>query len=857
MPGVEEVAVSESVANATLDVRATYDDLLDVATNLRWTWKIDARRLFALLDPTASPGALEWPQQLLLGLGRERVEAKLAEDPEIAALATKVVANFRTYFTQTPQTWYPTTHRAEKDQVVAFFAAEFSLTDSLPIFAGGLGTVAAEQLKAASALGIPLVGVGLLYRGTSHQWLDREGRQHEAWDMMSPEKMPIERARDSQGRLIQVNVSLPGRDIQVAVYRASVGRNQLILLDSAVATNSESDRILTTRLYDSDHEVRFAQELILGVGGVRALAALDIEPAVLHLNEGHSVFAILERMRRIMASEGLSFDEAQVAVRPGLHFTTHTPVAAGHDYFPDALARRFLAPYARLLATSVDRLVALGRVTPEWEGDSFCPTVFAMRLVGSRNGVSRLHGRVTREQWSMLWPRLPVEEVPVGHITNGVHLESWTTGPFSRLLTEAVGAQWQTTPGDPEMWTRLHDAPDEQLWRVKNEARADLVEFARRRARKDLARRHSPSERVASVSVLDPERLTIGFVGRFVAYKRPTLLLRDPERLARILTGPEGGVQIVFAGKAHPNDECGKQLLRDMIEFAARYGVSDRVVFIVDFDTTLDRHLAQGADLWLNTPRRPLEACGVGGMKAGMNGALSFSTIDGWWDEATHDADLDAPPIGFSIGDDADYEDEALQDEIDATSLYDVLEHEIVPRFYDRGPDGVPRRWLASVKQSMSTLAPTWDSLRMTRDYVERYYLPGMAASEKLRAGGARLARDRARDLRRLRAAWPDLRVEVGEVTERKNKKGHRVEIRVDLGDLEPADLLAQLWVDDGTSSRALAATLVDRAGARARYEARVEAGVITADVDLAARVLPAPLHTDGEPLAGLIAWSS
>ena len=839
----------------TAVVIPSYEDLLDVATNLRWTWKIDARRLFALLDPAASPGALEWPQQLLLGLGSTRVDQILATNPDIARLAATVVENFRNYFTQTPSTWFHTQHRGEKDQVVAFFAAEFSLTDSLPIFAGGLGTVAAEQLKASSALGLPLVGVGLLYRGTSHQWLDREGRQHEAWDMMSPEKMPIERVRDAQGRLIQVNVSLPGRDIQVAVYRARVGRNQLILLDSAVASNAEADRVLTTRLYDSDLETRFSQELILGVGGVRALAALDIEPAMLHLNEGHSVFAILERIRRVMAQEGLSFEEARLAVRPGLLFTTHTPVAAGHDYFPDALARRFLAPYARLLATSLDSLVALGRVTPTWDGDTFCPTVFAMRMAGHRNGVSRLHGRVTRQQWSMLWPRVPFEEVPVGHITNGVHLESWTTGPFSQLLTSTVGAQWQTTPGDPIMWSKLIDAPDADLWRVKNEARTQLVEFARRRARKDLARRHSPSERVAAVSVLDPELLTIGFVGRFVAYKRPTLLLRDPERLARILKNPAGGVQIVFAGKAHPNDEGGKQLLQDMIEFAARYGVSDRVVFIVDFDTTLDRHLAQGADLWLNTPRRPLEACGVGGMKAGMNGALSFSTIDGWWDEATHDADPEAAPIGFSIGTDEDFVDEELQDELDARSIYEVLENEIVPRFYDRDESGVPRQWLASVKQSMSTLAPTWDSLRMTRDYTETYYLPGIARSAQLRAGGAKAARDRARDLARLRADWPEVSVTVGSVSAR--KKGHRIFLQVELGLLEPADLTVQLWVDDGVQACAVDATLVDRIGAQARYDARVDLAAFGEDVILAARVVPSILYTDGEVLPGLMTWSS
>jgi starch phosphorylase len=359
---------------------------------------------------------------------------------------------------------------------------------------------------------------------------------------------------------------------------------------------------------------------------------------------------------------------------------------------------------------------------------------------------------------------------------------------------------------------------------------------------------------VAAVSVLDPDRLTIGFIGRFVAYKRPTLLLRDPQRLARILKNPGRSVQIVFAGKAHPNDEGGKQLLQDMIEFAATYDVADRVVFIVDFDTTLDRHLAQGADIWLNTPRRPLEACGVGAMKAGMNGALSFSTIDGWWDEATHDADPAAAPIGFSIGTDADYEDEALQDELDAASIYEVLENQIVPLFYDRDDRGVPTRWLASVKQSMSTLAPTWDSLRMTRDYTESYYLPGIARAAQLRAGGATAARERARDLRRLRAAWGQLRVDLGEVV-RGTTKG-RVALLVDLGELEPADLAVQLWVDDGVAPYAIDATLVDRYGPRARYEALVADEALAGDVALAGRVIPSTIYTDGEVLAGMMTWS-
>jgi starch phosphorylase len=402
------------------------------------------------------------------------------------------------------------------------------------------------------------------------------------------------------------------------------------------------------------------------------------------------------------------------------------------------------------------------------------------------------------------------------------------------------------------MWSKLQQADDAELWRVKNAARNELVEFARRRARKDLARRNAPSERVAAVSVLHPDYLTIGFIGRFVSYKRPTLLLRHPERLARLLKDKDRPVQIVFAGKAHPNDQSGKKLLADMIEFAATYDVVDRVVFIVDFDTTMDRHMAQGADVWLNTPRRPLEACGVGGMKAGMNGALNFSTIDGWWDEALTDADPDAPPIGFTIGTDEPYEDEALQDDHDAASLYDVLEHEIIARFYDRGPDGLPHRWLASVKQAMSTLAPTWDSLRMTRDYTENYYLPGLAKVQQLRAGGAKAARDRAAGQARLRREWSSLHMSVVSDEAKKNRRA--IAVVVELGQLEPADVRVQLYAQVQGLPVVSDAILVDRQGARARYEGRL---AVAADVEVVARMIPSALHTDNEALPGLIAWSS
>jgi len=846
---------AEKSVNSTKRSDVTYDDLLAVALNLRWTWKIEARRLFARLDPDASPGALEWPHQLLRGLGRARVRELLDGDPELARMAATVVENFAvnaTGGTKTAKTWFRVKHRKQRDITVAFFAAEFALTDSLPIFAGGLGSVAAEQLKAASTLGIPLIGVGLLYRGTSHQWLDRDGRQHESWDMTTPNQMPIELVRDAQGRAVQIAVSLPGRDIQVALYRAAVGRSTLYLLDTAVESNSPEDQAITARLYDNDVNTRVAQQLVLGVGGVRALAAVGIEPDILHINEGYSSFAVLERIRRVMAREGLSFAEAREAVRPGIVFTTHTPVAAGHDYFAPAVALRFLSRYSGQLGVEPETLLALGRYVPSDPSDSFCPTIFAMRLAGYRNGVSRLHGRVTREQWAGLWPRLPIDEVPIGHVTNGVHLQSWTTGEFHELLTATLGSKWRTTPGDHVEWSRLNEIDDAELWRAKNIARSNLVQYTRRRARQELDRRHADTERVPGVTLLDPDALTIGFVGRFVAYKRPTLLLTDPERLARLLADPQRPIQIVFAGKAHPADEGGKALLQSMMEFADEYHVQDRVVFIVDFDTTMDRALAQGVDIWLNTPRRPLEACGVGGMKAGMNGVLNFSTLDGWWDEACLDADPEAAPIGFSIGTAGPYVDEATQDLLDAASLYDVLEHEIAARFYDRDAEGIPRAWIASVKRSMSTLAPTWDSLRMTREYTESYYLPGVARTRDLSSAGALLARVQAREKERLRINWPALRIALVEVVP--TKKRPVVTVEVELGELDPTDLQVQLWeVRDGVEPVVVDTVLREHTGTTARYQGATgvdDAGVIIA------RVVPAARHSNGEALPGLITWS-
>jgi len=834
-----------------------FEDLLGVATNLGWTWHARTRALFAALDPSASPSALEWPRRLLLGLGPAEVERRLASDPDLAARAAAVIDAAARREQDRTKTWFPRTHRKDRRFEAALFSTEFALTDSLPIYAGGLGTVAGEFLKSASSLGVPLVGVGLLYRETSHQWLDEGGWQQESWEVLDFDQLPIELAHDAAGRPVRVPVELPGRDLITQVWTVLVGRTRLYLLDTDVAQNRRSDREITARLYGGDQETRIQQELVLGIGGVRALAALGHDPDIAHLNEGHSAFAALERIRLVMARDRLPFAEARLVAAPGLLFTTHTPVAAGHDYFPAELANRYLARFASLLEIDLETLGSLGRYRPEDPTDSFCPTVLALRLAGAANGVSRLHGRVTRDQWGGLWPRLPLKEVPIGHVTDGVHFKSWISNDIEELLDLELGLGWRTTPGSPDSWMPLIGAEDEHLWKAKCRARARLIEFTRTRRNEQLARRGADEERLATTeTLLDPEALTIGFVGRFVAYKRPTLFLRDTDRLGRILGDAERPVQIIFGGKAHPRDESGKRLLREVVEFAHEHGLEHRVVFIEDFDLTMDRAMSQGVDLWLNTPRRPLEACGVGGMKAGENGSLNFSTLDGWWDEVWNDADPDAAPIGWCIGTAKHYEDFDEQDSSDATSMYDLLEHDIVPRFYDRDAKGVPRAWLASIRQSLATLAPTWNVHRMVHEYVDSFYLPGAHRATWLASEKAERARELASALARFYENWPSVHVAVEDVIVAPGG-AMRAEIAAELGDLEPSEVTVQLWVAPSRGEAfPLAAQFEARRNGLARYNVQVprETG---ADAELVARVLPFHPALAHPFVPNLITWSA
>ena len=837
-----------------------FDELVALAENLRWTWHMDVRSVFASLFAEASPAELEWPLRLLHATGAHEVDARLRERPELLALARQVVDDRTDYLIDADDTWYPRTKQEAPTMEVAYFAAEFALTDSLPIFAGGLGAIAGEQLKSSSALGVPLLGIGLLYKETSHQWLDDDGIQQESWVVLDPSRLPVRCVEGADGRPVTVRVPFPGRDVVAKIWTAPVGRTRLYLLDTDVEENLLSDRAVTARLYGGGLETRIQQELVLGIGGLRVLELLGHAPNVLHLNEGHTAFATLQLIDWMARRHGLDFPAARAAAAAQMVFTTHTPVAAGHDYFPRELASSYLAPYAEMLGIGLEDLLSLGRYRPEDPQDTFCPTVLALRLTDAHNGVSRLHGEVTRQQWGGLWPRVPTDEVPIGHVTNGVHLQSWITPEIDRLLDQQLGDQWRRVPGERESWSAMLDADDQVLWEATSAGRRRLVDATRARRRALALHRGGDSEGLAAADrLLHPGALTIGFVGRFVAYKRPTLFLRDPDRLARILSDPERPVQIVFAGKAHPNDEHGKRLLRSVTEFATDYGLLERLVFIEDFDLTADRALAQGVDLWLNTPRRPLEACGIGGMKAGVNGALNLSTLDGWWDEVWNDADPDAPEIGWCIGTAAHFDDHDAQDGLDAESLYELLESEIVPCFFERDAQGIPRRWLASVRQSMATLADTWRSHRMVQEYVDSYYLPSARRSATLLSGSAEGARRLANALRRVTDAWPGISLRVVQ-TMPANSDELDVVIDVEANGIRAAELHVELWVVPHGRAPFTARAKHDGGAAndagKLRFVARVLPDRIAPTTYLA-RVTPDVADMPSQFLPGLIAWSS
>ena len=693
-------------------------ELRELARNLWWTWQPSVIALFRDLDPSFWREVNHNPVAFLSRFPPDLLKQRASE----LALEARVNHAFHRLqdYLERGQSWGDVYAGPLKAKPVAYFSAEFGLHESIPIYSGGLGILAGDHLKSASDLGIPLVGVGLLYaQGYFNQRLDAVGWQQERYLETEIRDLPLERVVDTHGKPVRVRVETRAGPISIGIWRTQVGRCGLLLLDSDVPENTHADRQLTGRLYGGDAGVRIRQELILGVGGLRALAALGITPGVLHLNEGHSAFALLEMARQEMTNDGIDFREAMRRVTARTVFTTHTPVAAGHDRFEKDLVESALGPLREDLQLSLDQLMAFGRMRSGDKTEAFCMTVLGIKAARKANGVSSMHGEVTRRMWRKLWPRRTESDVPIGHITNGVHVSSWLAQPMYDLYSSYLGADWERRMCSPETWAPISTVDDDELWEAHEIMKARLVSYVQRQVSAQEALRGGALPiRNGTTTRLDPAILTIGFCRRFATYKRAALILGDEKRLERLVSDPERPVQFIFAGKAHPKDDPGKHLIKRIFEMCHDHRFLGRVAFIEDYDINVGRHLVQGVDLWLNTPRKPLEASGTSGMKAVFNGVLNLSILDGWWAEAYDGSN------GFAIGVGAQHASDHKQDARDVEALYSALENEVIPLYYERNSHGIPRGWVARMKNAIRSLAWRFNANRMVMQYASECYLP-------------------------------------------------------------------------------------------------------------------------------------
>ncbi len=697
-----------------MDVAA---ELRELARNLYWTWRPEVIDLFRDLDPALWREVNHNPVEFLSRFSPETLQHR-ASELALDARINYAFHRLREYLAET-HTWGAYHAATLNTRPVAYFSAEFGLHESLPIYSGGLGVLAGDHLKAASDLGVPLVGVGLFYaHGYFNQELGDDGWQRERYFESDVNRLPLDRAVDREGRPLRVTVRTRSSEINVGVWMAHVGRNRLLLLDSDVDGNSDEDRALTATLYGGDKRVRIHQELILGVGGVRALHAMGICPGVIHLNEGHSTFAVLELARMLMERDARPFRDVQETAAAMTVFTTHTPLSAGHDRFDAHLVEEALGALREKLGLSPGELLALGRVNPGDSAEPFCMTVLGLKMARSLNAVSALHGRVSRSMWRGIWPDLPAHQIPIGHVTNGVHVASWLAVPMAILCNRWLGQSWFERMCYPETWERVEAIDDAEFWEQHQILKLRLVNYVRRCVRRQSERRGASQVELQ----LDPSVLTIGFARRFAAYKRADLLLSDLDRLDRLVNNPDRPVQVIYAGKAHPDDEGGKSLIQKVFQVSRDPRFLGKIVFVEDHDINVGRHLVQGADLWLNTPRRPFEACGTSGQKVLLNGGLHLSVLDGWWAEAYDGKN------GFAIGCGEEHSDPQVQDRLDAAILYDILENQAVPLYYDRDERHIPTGWVARQKHAITSLAWRFNADRMVMDYTLRCYLPAAGA---------------------------------------------------------------------------------------------------------------------------------
>jgi starch phosphorylase len=831
--------------------------LTELCVNLYWSWNATIREFLRSIDPELWHATNHHPLKMLQRLTPAQLE-QLAADDGFLERYRVALAELDRYLEG--RNWYGD-RSLQNDNVIAYFSAEFGLHESVPLYSGGLGVLSGDHTKSASDLGLPFVCVGLMYQmGYFQQRLTLDGTQIESYEFNDPSMLPIEEVRDASGRPLRVGVEFPDAVVYAGVWKLQVGRVPVYLLDTNIRENSLSKyRDIADYLYGGDQETRIMQEIMLGIGGMRALLALGIRPTVTHSNEGHSAFLMLERARMLMEEHKLAFAEAAEIAAAGAVFTTHTPVPAGHDAFPSELVDRYFSQYWPRLGLSRDQFLSLGRVNANDPNETFSMTVLALKLTTKHNGVSQLHGEVSREMWHRLWPSFTAEEAPIAGITNGVHTLTWLSDPIAELFDRHLAKDWRQHFADEEFWKSAAEIPDDEMWQTENRLRTALITYVRRRVIERQAEMYTRSERGRDLSkILDPDALTIGFARRFATYKRATLLFRDQERAYRIFTSTDRPVQMIFAGKAHPKDQPGKEFVRSVSTFVRESGLEGKIVFLEDYDMAVARHMVQGCDVWLNTPRRPLEASGTSGMKAAINGTLNLSVLDGWFPEGYDGTN------GFAIGGERQFADNEHQDEFESRQLYRVLDEGVLSAFYNRNEQGVPTDWVRMQKRSIETLLARFSAERMVREYAERFYFPCSIRYLQLVGGSGHAARELIAWKRRVRELWPAVRV-VRVSTEHADtfRVGQSVpiEAQIAVGGLAPAELRVEAYtggidpdgmIVDGRSQQLQFAHQQD--------EIAMFTGTVTFDetrrTGVTVRVLPWHPDLENELEMNLVVWA-
>jgi len=776
--------------------------LLDIAANLWLTWNPEAIKLFITMDSDLWEKNQHNPVRMLGEISQEKLE-ELAHDEGFLSEVQRVGEQLDQYL----HVLRSINH--EQKASIAYFSAEYGLNDTLPIYSGGLGILSGDHVKSASDLNLHFHGVGLLYQmGYFQQYLNMDGWQQDFYQVNDFHNMQVQEVRKPDGGPLEIELDFPGRKVLLKVWQIKVGRVSIHMLDSNHELNSEYDRRLTAQLYGGNPEMRLQQEIILGIGGVKMLDALGIQVTVVHMNEGHSAFTSFERAGALMKDKGLSFAEALEVVRQSSVFTTHTNVQAAHDVFSPDMLKTYFGNYLREFNIPLHDFMACGRTHPENNQESFSMTVAAVKNAAFINGVSTLHSQVSRDMLQNLWPAVPPEHVPVQPITNGIHIPSWISFEMNDLFERYLGGKWREKQDYRDAWEKVQNIPDPELWNVHEIRRRRLIAFTRQRLQKQLLAKGASNLLISeSQEALNPVALTIGFARRFATYKRAYLIFKDKERLLRILNNPERPVQLIFAGKAHPQDQAGKELIKDIISFMSSEHLRGKIAFIEDYDINVARYLVSGVDIWLNTPLRPLEACGTSGMKAACNGVLNFSVLDGWWDEAY---DL---KNGWAIGNRESYTDKEYQDEVESKAIYSILEKDIIPLFYERGSDGLPREWIRMMKHSLVTIASRYNTNRMVKEYFNKFYKPAAENFARLSAEDFQPARELVKWKNRMRSDFPALRIEgVQADTNHAYKSGESFQVQADLflGKVAPEEVRVDAYFgtivgDDVLQNSALA----------------------------------------------------